>query len=174
MEIYQWYLSKADFIIAKGFRTCMLILKFSFVNCCKQQAIECHIVHSVDSVLVSKYSIRAHLSVLSDTHSRYLFSRQYCRMLSFQGQWCFSPCAYHWLDVIKVENNHSDFDHQYFAIRAKMSLQRILDDYLNLSPINIQILLLPSVQEGFNKGTEYNRHVNICLSCRFISIPVLW
>lgn len=105
MEICQWYLSKAEFIIAKGFRTCMLILKFSFVNCCKQQAIECHIGHSVDSVLVSKYSIRAHLSVLSDTHSRYLFSRRYCRMLSFQGQWCFSPCAYHWLDVIKVENN---------------------------------------------------------------------
>lgn len=52
----------------------MLILKFSFVNCCKQQAIECHIGHSVDSVLVSRYFIRAHLSVLSDTHILGFFS----------------------------------------------------------------------------------------------------
>lgn len=46
----------------------MLILKFSFVIC-KLQAIECHIGHSVDSVLVSRYSIHAHVSVVSERYT---------------------------------------------------------------------------------------------------------
>lgn len=84
----------------------MLILKFSFVNCCKQQAIRCHIGHSVDSV--GQWVLHSYSSVcllIRYTLTVFLYCRQYCRKLSFQMQWCFSPCTYSLTYVIKVENN---------------------------------------------------------------------
>lgn len=151
----------------------MLILKFSFVNCCKQQAIRCHIGHSVDSV--GQWVLHSYSSVcllIRYTLKVFLYCRQYCRKLSFQMQWCFSPCAYSLTYVIKVENNQwfwsSVLCHSFWNVFTE-------NTWWLLKSVSYQYSDSSQSRKGLTRGQNVTgMRVNSCLSCCFISIPVLW